>query len=520
MSISAHLEIGPAETEFLAKQEQGEAGLVWPGVVTGFGAAVAVWISWYVMHLPGMRLSPNAAAPLLLAVLTWAIAAQTRGLGSRAWRVGSVAGFVSALINLLLLGSKLSEQHEAAAGQLVPAAPLITIGFVITSIGIGALGGWLGGSFGSAGLPHRRQPIAWHGRFAWIALATLTPLIAIGGAVTSAGAGMAVPDWPGTYGSNMFLYPIGLMADPYIFLEHTHRLFGTLVGLTTLVLTIAVLVRHGGWLTLAITLPLALIVVGLTLAHNTGETAIATPTLIGVITPITLIAVGCLAWSTFRRSPGAIAASVFSLVCLQGMLGALRVTEISSAYGAAHGVLAQLILCGSAILAVTLSRGWLSYQAPPVQTRAMSGRVAAAAIVAFGALLVQLTLAALFRHTGSSHALWTHVGFSIVAVVAVAVLGFSLRGAERYSVVGRTMNTMGGLLVVCIAVQFVLGFAAWGLLGDAGAGPSRVVMYDALEGAQAPNLARTVVATLHQANGAFLLALTAASWAWGAKMRA
>ena len=41
------------------------------------------------------------------------------------------------------------------------------------------------------------------------ALATLG-LIAMGGLVTSHGAGMAVPDWPTTYGYNMFLFPISL----------------------------------------------------------------------------------------------------------------------------------------------------------------------------------------------------------------------------------------------------------------------------------------------------------------------
>ncbi|MBI3191706.1 MAG: cytochrome oxidase assembly protein, partial [Pedosphaera parvula] len=42
-------------------------------------------------------------------------------------------------------------------------------------------------------------------RFALLtALATLV-LIGVGGLVTSHGAGMAVPDWPTSYGYNMFL---------------------------------------------------------------------------------------------------------------------------------------------------------------------------------------------------------------------------------------------------------------------------------------------------------------------------
>jgi len=38
------------------------------------------------------------------------------------------------------------------------------------------------------------------------ALATLG-LVAVGGLVTSHGAGMAVPDWPNTCGYNMFFFP-------------------------------------------------------------------------------------------------------------------------------------------------------------------------------------------------------------------------------------------------------------------------------------------------------------------------
>lgn len=55
---------------------------------------------------------------------------------------------------------------------------------------------------------------------------------------------MAVKGWPDSYGANMFLYPISLMNNPHIYLEHTHRLFGSLVGLTTLVLMIWVLAKE------------------------------------------------------------------------------------------------------------------------------------------------------------------------------------------------------------------------------------------------------------------------------------
>src|SRR3954453_21906471 len=70
----------------------------------------------------------------------------------------------------------------------------------------------------------------------WMALfaAVFTlPLLFIGGSVTTYRVGMAVPDWPTTFGINMFLYdfwnaPFGVQV------EHTHRLYGAAVGLATI----------------------------------------------------------------------------------------------------------------------------------------------------------------------------------------------------------------------------------------------------------------------------------------------
>lgn len=60
-------------------------------------------------------------------------------------------------------------------------------------------------------------------------------LIVVGGLVTSKGAGMSVPDWPTTYGYNMFLFPYSKWVGG-VFWEHSHRLLATGIGLITLVL--------------------------------------------------------------------------------------------------------------------------------------------------------------------------------------------------------------------------------------------------------------------------------------------
>src|SRR2546429_6884749 len=63
----------------------------------------------------------------------------------------------------------------------------------------------------------------WLHRFAILMAAATLCLVSIGGLVTSHGAGMAVPDWPTTFGYNMFFFPISKWVGG-IFYEHTHRL--------------------------------------------------------------------------------------------------------------------------------------------------------------------------------------------------------------------------------------------------------------------------------------------------------
>ena len=81
-------------------------------------------------------------------------------------------------------------------------------------------------SAGVEGLVHR---VAFMGSVATFCL------IVVGGLVTSKGAGMSVPDWPTTYGYNMFLFPYSKWVGG-IFWEHSHRLLASGIGLITLVL--------------------------------------------------------------------------------------------------------------------------------------------------------------------------------------------------------------------------------------------------------------------------------------------
>jgi cytochrome c oxidase assembly protein subunit 15 len=73
-------------------------------------------------------------------------------------------------------------------------------------------------------------------RLALLAVCLVWPLIWVGGLVTTYDAGMAVPDWPNTYGYNLFLYPYKTwLLGPFdLFIEHGHRLLGAVVGLVAI----------------------------------------------------------------------------------------------------------------------------------------------------------------------------------------------------------------------------------------------------------------------------------------------
>ena len=88
-----------------------------------------------------------------------------------------------------------------------------------------------------------------HG-LALVTAAVTFVLILFGGLVTNTGAALAVPDWPTTFGHNMFFYPWAQMVGG-IFYEHSHRLIGALVGLLTLALGAALWPSRLRWLGVA-----------------------------------------------------------------------------------------------------------------------------------------------------------------------------------------------------------------------------------------------------------------------------
>ena len=143
----------------------------------------------------------------------------------------------------------------------------------------------------------------WLHRFAWITSIATLFLICSGGMVTSKGVGLAVPDWPTTFGYNMFLFPVSRWVGG-IFFEHTHRLIASTVGFLTIILAIWIWrVDSRRWM------------------RNLG-------------------------WSALGA------------VILQGLLGGLRVTMMKDEIGIFHALLAQAFLGILILITLATSRLW------------------------------------------------------------------------------------------------------------------------------------------------------------------
>src|SRR4051794_26279287 len=163
---------------------------------------------------------------------------------------------------------------------------------------------------------------------ALLTAAATFPLIFMGGLVTSHGAGMSVPDWPNSYGYNMFLFPPRLWIGG-IFYEHTPPLMGTLAGLLSIILILQAFApaRHRKVRTwIKILIPLTLLAAAARMFSSSAE---KTQSVIG-IAGVTLI----LAAAWFPRVAEEriwvrkLALAVLACVLFQGLLGGLRVVWV------------------------------------------------------------------------------------------------------------------------------------------------------------------------------------------------
>jgi cytochrome c oxidase assembly protein subunit 15 len=182
----------------------------------------------------------------------------------------------------------------------------------------------------------------WLSRFAWFTAVATVFLICSGGMVTSKGVGLAVPDWPTTFGYNMFLFPVSKWVGG-VFFEHTHRLIASAVGFLTIILA--------AWL-----------------------------------------------WRSDRRqwirNLGLIA---LGAVILQGVLGGLRVTMLKDEIGIFHACLAQAFLGLLVVIALASSNFWRKIGETDCDNQGAQTllRLSVATLIA---IYFQLALGATMRH--------------------------------------------------------------------------------------------------------------------------
>ena len=192
----------------------------------------------------------------------------------------------------------------------------------------------------------------------WFAVATALAtlgLVGVGGLVTSHGAGMAVPDWPNTYGYNLFFFPVSQWVGG-VFYEHTHRLWASVVGLMTVILALWLYGRKAQpWMRWG----------GVVLVVAGAVSVVWTPQrwadgLVGLAAGLVAFG-GSWIWPRCAPSPkwlrrcGLVA---LGAVILQGVLGGLRVVLLKDAIGIFHATLAQMFFVFMCAIALFTSRWW------------------------------------------------------------------------------------------------------------------------------------------------------------------
>ncbi len=189
----------------------------------------------------------------------------------------------------------------------------------------------------------------WFRRFTLLVAAATLCLIFLGGQVKSHEAGLAVPDWPTTYGQNMLLYPLDKWVGG-IFHEHLHRVFAAAVGFLCIILA--------AWM------------------------AMAEP----------------------RRWARWLGVAALGMVIVQGLFGGLTVYLLLPTWvSTTHALLAQTFFLLTLFIAYSQSRERRAREKSTQDEG--SWRDAAPALLVLGLVYVQLLAGALMRHTESGLAL-------------------------------------------------------------------------------------------------------------------
>ena len=239
----------------------------------------------------------------------------------------------------------------------------------------------------------------WPHRLALLLVCATFPLLFIGGLVTSKGAGLAVPDWPTTFGHNMFFYPWSKMVGN-IFYEHSHRLVASFVGLLTIAVTVTVWLRESrAW----------------------------------------------LRW---------LAAAALALVIVQGVLGGLRVVLLEQTLAIVHAATAQSFFALTVGLALLTSKEWLG-SPEPMKSVHDGGRLRRLCLATTALIYIQVVIGAVLRHTGER--VDAHLAFA--ALVALHTMLILIRVSRNSSVYELQRPAL--VLFALLLLQLLLGTVSY-----------------------------------------------------------
>ena len=252
-----------------------------------------------------------------------------------------------------------------------------------------------------ARLPHR---------LALLTVLCAVPLVLFGGSVTTLGAGMAVEGWLVAEGHFLLFFPVEKwFRDTATFVEHTHRLFGVLVGLASVATVFA-------------------------------------------------------AWRS-RLSRRAKFASILGLIliCAQGALGGFRVLESSPELAFVHGAFAQAVFAYLCVLVLVLSPRWQREEGK--RSGELPAGLSLLAWVTPVVVYAQIVIGAWYRHSlrptptiDSSTRLAFHLVGAFVALAFVAALALSLlRHQKLVPLAARSAKRIG----IILGLQVFLGLTAW-----------------------------------------------------------
>lgn len=256
-------------------------------------------------------------------------------------------------------------------------------------------------------------------RFAQAVSACTIFLLLAGSLVTSTGSGLSVPDWPTTYGWNMFTFPPSKWVGG-IFYEHSHRLIASTVGLLTVVLAV--------WL-----------------------------------------------WRTDDRGwMKKLGWTALGAVVLQGVLGGITVLYfLPTPVSTAHAGLAEIFFCLTVAIALFTSPEWTRDTDLADDRTLRRAATAASAIIYF-----QILVGATMRHSGAGLAIpdfpfmfggllpdrWSpgiviHFAHRVGALIVTSLVLATSAHVWYHHGKRRELTRPASLLVALVAVQVTLGAA-------------------------------------------------------------